>query len=191
MPVATRGTGGRTWRGAAGGVAGWTIMASMTLGATGGYADWWLRVVVIPQLKMREASCLVLGSLLQTWPTKDESPVLSQAQIDIYVFPSSAACLAQYRNTSDHCEQFHGKAYMTFEGNPSFASKHKFLQQYAHPGSFFGCFYSEDRERVIFERSFSWVQMMLLALGLTVGMLCLIMAVRQLVVLSKVLTENR
>mmetsp|Transcript_43615 Transcript_43615/g.137956 ORF Transcript_43615/g.137956 Transcript_43615/m.137956 type:complete len:167 (-) Transcript_43615:941-1441(-) len=80
---------------------------------------------------------------------------------------------------------------MTFEGNPSFASKHKFLQQYAHPGSFFGCFYSEDRERVIFERSFSWVQMMLLALGLTVGMLCLIMAVRQLVVLSKVLTENR
>ena len=59
------------------------------------------------------------------------------------------------------------------------ASKHTFLHKYAHPGSFFRCFYSEDLERlcdmfllggdelrrvsrVIFERSFSWVQMMLL-----------------------------
>lgn len=162
-------------------VIGYTLLALLLFGLSAGAAIIWSRDFAIPISTSTVAECLVLSSVQTSRPQGFGRDEIYRAEITVHVFNTKAPeCCCPDRDGKPRCKEWNGVAYDTASGIYTPGHKTEFLQWYGHPGNFYPCWVSPDKEMVLMTHEWQSEFLMVPIIAVVFAIVALYMAISRI-----------
>mmetsp|Transcript_42448 Transcript_42448/g.66461 ORF Transcript_42448/g.66461 Transcript_42448/m.66461 type:complete len:165 (-) Transcript_42448:70-564(-) len=133
---------------------------------------YWVEDYGRPLTTYKLAECLVLESKQAVAGTGYGQAPASRAEISVFVFSSTTPeCCCPDRDGNERCGQWTAMAYDTTTGALTTSDKSQYLVSYGHPGTFYPCWHSSDKESVIMSKDWNGEFLIITGAGLLLGMM--------------------
>ena len=148
-------------------VIGWTIMVALLMAGFIGSLYIWVRDFAEPLSTYLLAECLAISSQQTEKPRGFGLDPLKRAEVLVHVFSSSMPeCCCADRDGKQRCDEWQTIAYDAVNREHSSGSKEHFLVKHGHPGTFYPCWHSSDKQWVVLSRNYNseflWVPILAL-----------------------------
>ena len=153
----------KTWHEAV----GWSFVTLLFLTLFVSSLYIWVRDFAEPLATYLPAECLAISSKQTESPRGFGLTPLMRGEILVHVFRSTMPeCCCPDRDGKERCAEWQTVSYDAVNREHSSGSKEDFIRRHGHPGSFYPCWHSPDKQWVILSRDwnaeFLWVPILAL-----------------------------